>query len=317
MNRDTNARSFREQSERRRRQRNAKARRRQRKIKRIKRRMQTLCFLVIIGIAGYAARNVIKRDYVQVEKPKPVAVKVKEKPIKITKPKQYSNVEAQEAIETLAKSSNKYQKIYDNIDKYPEDLISALCNNPEMLDFVLGYPGKGAKNKVSVTKDEKKQTFPLYIQWDKRWGYTAYGSSCVGLSGCAPTCMSMVITGLTGDYSQTPDKVATYAADNGYYLEGSGTQWSFMKEGASHFGIRGTELSLDENKILSELENGHPIICSMRPGDFTTQGHFIVLSGTKNGKIVVNDPNNRDRSKVLWNFNKLKSQIKNLWVFTR
>ena len=68
---------------------------------------------------------------------------------------------------------------------------------------------------------------------------------------------------------------------------------------------------------MHELENGHPIICAMRPGDFTTAGHFIVLADVQEGKIRVNDPNSRTRSRELWPYETLERQIKNLWTFTR
>lgn len=57
------------------------------------------------------------------------------------------------------------------------------------------------------------------------------------------------------------------------------------------------------------------MICSMKPGDFTTQGHFIVLAGTEDGKIRVHDPNSRVRSETLWEYGRLQSQINNLWAF--
>jgi predicted double-glycine peptidase len=90
-----------------------------------------------------------------------------------------------------------------------------------------------------------------------------------------------------------------------------------MTEGASHFGIKGSELNLSKGTVLSELQAGHPIICSMRPGDFTSQGHFIVLVGVQDGKIIVNDPNSTERSNVLWDFDVLQPQIKNLWAFKK
>ena len=90
-----------------------------------------------------------------------------------------------------------------------------------------------------------------------------------------------------------------------------------MTEGCEHFGIHGTEISLDENVIKQHLEKGEPIICSMRPGDFTTEGHFIVLAGEADGKIMVNDPNSRKRSRVLWDYDTLEPQIKNLWAFSK
>jgi hypothetical protein len=54
----------------------------------------------------------------------------------------------------------------------------------------------------------------------------------------------------------------------------------------------------------------------MRPGDFTTSGHFIVLTGEADGKITVCDPNSRQRSEALWDYETLAPQIKNLWAYT-
>ena len=89
-----------------------------------------------------------------------------------------------------------------------------------------------------------------------------------------------------------------------------------MTDGARQFGICGEEMGLSESEVFSKLEAGHPIICSMRPGDFTTTGHFIVLTGVKDGKIRVNDPNSRKRSEKLWDYERLEYQINNLWMFT-
>ena len=109
--------------------------------------------------------------------------------------------------------------------------------------------------------------------------------------------------------------VRRIAEENGYYEGEAGTSWSLMTEGARQFGIYGEEMGLDENMIFSALENGNPIICSMRPGDFTTTGHFIVLVGTEDGKIRVNDPNSVKRSEKLWDYETLYPQINNLWVY--
>ena len=89
-----------------------------------------------------------------------------------------------------------------------------------------------------------------------------------------------------------------------------------MTDGAQQFGIYGEELGLSESEIYSALENSHPIICSMKPGDFTSTGHFIVLTGTENGKIRVNDPNSRIRSEKLWDYSTLEYQINNLWAYS-
>lgn len=186
-----------------------------------------------------------------------------------------------------------------------------------MLDFVKGYLGAEHVANGGLTRAECKADIPLLIQWDKRWGYAPYGNSDVAISGCAPTCLSMVVVGLTGNTDITPAAVAKYAEEAGYYQKGTGTSWSLMTEGCEHYGIHGQELSLDRNVIMKHLDAGEPIICSMRPGNFTTAGHFIVLVKEVDGEIMVNDPNSKSRSKILWDYDTLEGQIKNLWGFAK
>lgn len=224
--------------------------------------------------------------------------------------------EVQQKLQALAQEYPEFEEVYDNADAYPQKLLAALCNNPEMIDYVKGYPDADGSGSGWLTQDEMSQRFPLLLQWDKRWGYIPYGDNVIGLSGCAPTCLSMVIVGLTGNKDATPDAIAQYATDNGYYVDGVGTAWSLMTA-VGGYGVVGQETTLSEDNIYNELENGNPIICSMRPGDFTSVGHFIVLTGMEDGKIRVNDPNSLTRSRQLWDYDTLSDQISNLWVFER
>ncbi|MDD6481984.1 MAG: C39 family peptidase [Lachnospiraceae bacterium] len=242
---------------------------------------------------------------------------VKEEDAHLEEPVKRDESDIEKKIRKLAKKDSAYQAIYDNYDAYPEELLGMLCNNPDMLSFVQGYPDAKPEATGGFEKEELSAAFPLLIQWDKRWGYAPYGGSDIAISGCAPTCLSMVTLALTGNQEATPDKVAAYAEEAGYYLEGTGTAWSLMTEGCTHFGVCGTEISLDESVIRQHLQNGEPIICSVGPGDFTTQGHFIVLVGEEDGRLVIHDPNSKERSKVLWSYDTVLPQIKNLWAFTK
>lgn len=219
-------------------------------------------------------------------------------------------------INKLALQDKEYKEISENYDAYPKELLASLCNNPEMLSFVQDYLDSAPVCTGGFTKEEQGEDFPLLNQWDKRWGYAPYGDSCIALSGCAPTCISMVAFALTGNSDATPAAVADYAMSKGYYKPGTGTAWSLMTEGCRQFGIQGREVSLDKGAVFRHLESGEPVICSMRPGDFTTQGHFIVLTAAVDGKIAVHDPNSIARSQVLWDWDRLKPQIKNLWAFS-
>ena len=221
-----------------------------------------------------------------------------------------------ERLKKLSKKDSRINRILDNYDEYPEELLDMLSRNIEMIDFVLEYPEKNGITFSEKIGEVKKGTFPLLLQWDTRWGYGKYGDSNVAISGCAPTALSMVIAGLTGKNDITPFDIAKYAENKGYYLSETGTSWNLMTVGVEYFGIKGEVLSLSKNDIYKTLESGNPIICSMRKGDFTTNGHFIVLVGIEDGKIKINDPNSTARSSILWEYERIEYQIKNLWKFT-
>lgn len=230
------------------------------------------------------------------------------------------NISTLEKLKKMSQLEPKISSILENSKNYPEELLNLLAGNPETLDFVLDYPNNGLnqinRNKIDISSECNTPGIPLFLQWDKRWGYASYGSGNIALDGCGPTCLSMVIVGLTHNKKANPAIVANFSETNQYLSEGSGTKWSLMTKGASHFGIIGKELPLSESAMKSELQSGHPIICSVGPGDFTTTGHFIVIhSYTENGKFLINDPNSQERSKRTWSYEQLSRQIKNLWSF--
>ncbi len=220
-----------------------------------------------------------------------------------------------EKLKILREYDKRVDKIIKNYDEYPEILLESLTNNPDMLDFVIDYPDKLGNVYSDNVGDIKEGEVPLLLQWDKRWGYARYGGSSIAVSGCGPTALSMVIVSLTKNNTMTPYKVAKFAQDNGYYFDELGTTWTLMSEGARKLGVESRELPLSKTVIFNALENGHPIICSVRPGDFTKTGHYIVLVGIKDGKIKVNDPNSKERSDKLWDYEKIEGQIKNLWEY--
>ena len=225
-------------------------------------------------------------------------------------------ISGRSSLAVMALVNPKVREIMANKDRYPEQLIELLQNNEETVDFVFDYPEKKDTAPADTVGEVVQGQVPLLLQWDERWGYAFYADDMIAVNGCGPTAIAMVAAGLTGDNTVTPYKVAQFSAGNGYYVGDSGTSWSLMTEGAQQFGIYGEEMGLSEDEVFSALENGHPIICSMRPGDFTTTGHFIVLTGIEDGKIRVNDPNSRVRSEKLWDYSRLEYQINNLWMYT-
>lgn len=209
-------------------------------------------------------------------------------------------------------------KILDNPQSYPEELLELASKKQETLNFVADYTSyKGySETKASIKKDYKQGEIPLFIQWDKRWGYEKYGSEFMAINGCGPTSVAMVAVGLTGNTNINPKVVADYSKNQGYLVDGVGTSWQLMTQGAQNFGIVGNEISLSEQSILQTLRQGQPIIASMGPGEFTTSGHYVVLTGVdSNNKIIVNDSDSKLRSEKTWDVNVFLNQAKNVWAF--
>lgn len=201
---------------------------------------------------------------------------------------------------------------------YPESLIKLMERNPEAKQFVLDYQkNKNKHEEIDLSKEVSKGQIPLFIQWDERWGYETYGDDFLALTGCGPTCLSMVRCGLSGETQWNPYEVACMAQEQGFYVDGVGSSWELMSSGAQQLGLTVNNVAFDADHILSALQSGMPIICAVGPGDFTSVGHFIVLTGVDgNGKVIVNDPNSRENSKKTWDVEDLISQIRNLWGYS-
>ena len=202
----------------------------------------------------------------------------------------------------------------DYVSETPEILEELLEKNEETLDYVSGYGNRKeyVGKPIDLTQDFVEGEVPLLMQWDRRWGYDVYGKEMIGLAGCGPLCLEMAYLYFTEDIEMTPREMAEFAFENGFYTE-SGTSWSLWTEGTALLGLKGEELPLDENRMKAELDAGGLIVCSMRPGDFTTTGHFILIRGYDEDGFYVNDPNRRSTSGKVWDFETLQYQIRNLW----
>lgn len=202
-----------------------------------------------------------------------------------------------------------------SIEQWPDELIELMDKNPDTKTFVLNYPlKKNYKSESDLVEYYDCDEVPLLFQWDERWGYTKYAGELMGISGCGPTCLSMVCIYLLNDTSYTPLYIAEFAEDNDYSISGNGSAWTLISSGGKQLGLDIIEIPLDENRIVKNLEVRNPIICVMGPGDFTTTGHFIVITDYIDGKIKVNDPNSSKRSQKLWELSDVMPQIRNLWV---
>ncbi|MCQ2482453.1 MAG: C39 family peptidase [Clostridia bacterium] len=212
----------------------------------------------------------------------------------------------------------KIRYINDNPDLFTPDLSELITRNPETLDYVYNYPTAHLKEyDVDISEDVEiaNGDIPYFSQYDARWGYNEYGTGLVGYTGCGPTALSMVVVYLTGDESFSPDFIAYYAIENDYCIPGNGTAWDLMSEGCEAFGVYSYSLLNEEEEMKNALDNNNPIICIMGPGDFTSEGHFIVISGYCEDGFIIKDSFSEERTNKIWSYNELSYQIEDMWAF--
>lgn len=234
-------------------------------------------------------------------------------------PKNVTDLETTKYLKEFQKRAEKdsrYNEIIRKYEEYPKDILKLLYTNEETLNFVLSKSEMKLPSWfVKIDKDCGNGVIPNLQQWDSNWGWYKYGENVIAINGCGPTALSMVISGLTGNKSITPIKIAKYSDKHGFH-EVAGTNWNLMVEGARKYGINGWKIDNSKEEFEKAFKNGNPIICSMGPGYFTKEGHFIVIAGIKDGKLVINDPNSIKRSNKLWNYDDIKSQIKAAWAYS-
>lgn len=222
--------------------------------------------------------------------------------------------EAVEKIKELSQWFPALYYVYVNEEQYPLELLLSGAGNPEMTDFLFGYLTSDGSTDGHFTEDEQPEDYPLFLQWDPRWGYMSYGTNgTVGSSGCGPTCLSMAVFYLTGNRECTPDAIAQYSLDEGHYIEGVGTAWALLDNYPTEFGLTVTHPGLSDEELKSQLDRGNVLICSVRPGDFTSEGHFIVIYGYDENGYKINDPKCIYRSRLSWSYEQIQDDIKRIW----
>lgn len=232
----------------------------------------------------------------------------------VPQPEKHSREEAVLKIKELARWYPAFHFVAENEASYPTELLLSGANNPEMADFLYGYLSSDGTVTEGFTEEETPEEHPLFLQYDPRWGYAPYGSGeTIGSSGCGPTSLSMVIYYLTGERSCTPDSIAKYSLENRYYVKGSGTAWSLITNYPKLFDLSSRYININETRMKSELDKGHYLICSVRPGNFTSSGHFIVIYGYDENGFKINDPKSVYRSRLSWTFEQIKYDIKAIW----
>ena len=210
----------------------------------------------------------------------------------------------------------------ETVDTDGEDaqykLLKLAIDEPEAREFVRIYSDRYPASEASGDKSSQDNNgVPLFQQWDERWGYTKYSGAAFAQTGCAPTSFAMVYRGLIRNTDMTPYDMGQLAYDLGYVTEENGTDGRFFAAASEELGLTARETYVTELAIEEALDDGSLLIANVGPGDFTTGGHYLVITGIDdNGDLLINDPYSKVNSETSWPIDRVLDQTKRLYVFS-
>ena len=138
---------------------------------------------------------------------------------------------------------------------------------------------------------------PQYYQADARWGDKRYGISNLRITGCVPTSLAMVISGLVKDV--TPVQVADYIYDTTLEMNTTfmGTSSIGACDAITYWGLRYQVIASKED-LIAALKDGKIVYGAVGHGLFVKgySTHAIILSGYDHGKTKAIDPDNMEKT---------------------
>ena len=100
-------------------------------------------------------------------------------------------------IEALNKTASKNPEYKEEIEffiahigAYDQTGVNTVLLAPEKTPFVLLAPFAENTPTGGWDIEVKAGTVPYFIQYDSRWAFYSYGSSCMGNTACGPTCLA-------------------------------------------------------------------------------------------------------------------------------
>ncbi|WP_301589088.1 C39 family peptidase [Anaerostipes faecis] len=163
-------------------------------------------------------------------------------------------------------------------------------------------------NVPAAEGDKKELNVVYYNQAD--YPGEKIGKSTIKAAGCGPTCIAVCYSSLTGKKVSVP-KMCKIAYKKGWYINGQGCVHQVIPGLAQEYGLDCKGLGTDYHAIKRALKNGHPVVALVGPGDFTKNGHFIVLTRmVGKDKVRVADVGSRANTAETWSLKKVVSQGK-------
>lgn len=200
------------------------------------------------------------------------------------------------------------------LSDYPKEIVDLFKYNEETRDFVLDYPLKVVNFKPDsqdLVEHAKCTSPPILMQWDLKWGYMPYNGNVMGISGSAPTALSMAALFVTHDTSLTPVRIAKLA----HNMNADDDTDKLLSEGARSLSLEVKGVPKNDKRLREAVaEEGAVVICTTNGKKFSP---VIVIRGFDDeNRFQLNDTISEKRCKKAYNFADLESSLKKCWKYT-
>ena len=169
-----------------------------------------------------------------------------------------------------------------------------------MLQNLTAWNGNSIPSLGDIRFEDGGTPVVYFNQMDERYADKPYGTDHIGSYGCGPSAMAIVVSSLAGE-TVDPVEMADWAYKYVYWCKGSVSYHALIPGAAKAWGLPVSGCSASEpQRIIDALSEGKLVVAIMAKGHFTSSGHFIVLRGVQDGKVMVADPGSYKRSNQLW-----------------
>lgn len=199
-----------------------------------------------------------------------------------------------------------------SLSDYPDEIIRMFEMDEETKDFVLNYPKKivgGNDEEIDLSEYAECTEPPLLMQWDSRWGYREYNNSVVGLSGSAPTCLSMAALYELHDMSMNPLYMVNLAMENDWESKPE----KLLSDGARMIGMSATEIPINDSRLRQAVNSDMTVVC-LTDGKYLSTV-FVIRGINENGNYMINDPMSRKNSEREYTFADIQNHLKKMWGY--
>lgn len=189
-----------------------------------------------------------------------------------------------------------FMKAFKNTGKY----MAVICMTILMSAQPMG---------VSADQQQSKQLKVVYYNQADYPG-EKIGGSTIKAAGCGPTSVAVCYSSLTGKKADVP-KMCKQAYKHGWYYTGQGCTHDVVPGLSKLYGLECKGLGYSKKAVEKALRAGHPVVALMGPGDFTNNGHFVVLTRmVGKNRVKVADVGSRANTYKTWSLKKVVSQGK-------